>query len=396
MTSSVINNILLNQNISVSDFKLKELLKVQSIIFDLPITSPEKKNLLLKFAGKRGGTPPPISGVYVFIHKITGQKYVGSSNLLRRRIDYYFKGDFPLTGQFLPLLKKEGLGGFKLQIFKLDSNKFHPNDALILEQYFLLHKEFNLNSSRVVNIGSYKGQGIYLYDLTCTILHYHATSKIKLKRVLHIHTQTTTKYLDSKIPYLNQFFFFSFIIPTASLTTLSIPQLLILLQKGRDNLYSLGLRRNIPVILEIKKGNKWVVSPDQKKFDSLTACIDYLRGLGLIIKRDTLSKYIKNGKEFHNFLCKYYDKNLPDEKIGLIINEYKNTKNDLLKINKKNKPILVKGIGGFEKQFESIKETITYFDSINIKLDRKNLYLHLKEGKSYKGYYFSYKSKTPQ
>ena len=37
-------------------------------------------------------------GVYMFIHKSTGQKYVGSSNLLRRRMDYYFKGDFPLQG----------------------------------------------------------------------------------------------------------------------------------------------------------------------------------------------------------------------------------------------------------------------------------------------------------
>ena len=74
----------------------------------------------------------------MFIHKTTGHKYVGSSNLLRRRMDYYFKGDFPLAGKFLPLLYQEGLEAFKLIIFKLDSNKFSVKDALILEQYYLL------------------------------------------------------------------------------------------------------------------------------------------------------------------------------------------------------------------------------------------------------------------
>jgi hypothetical protein len=86
----------------------------------------------------------------MFIHKNTAQKYVGSYNLLRRRMDYYFKGEQakPATslfkvqeaGKFLPFLKKEGLKAFKLIIFKLDTNKFSIQDALILEQYFLLNK----------------------------------------------------------------------------------------------------------------------------------------------------------------------------------------------------------------------------------------------------------------
>ena len=78
-------------------------------------------------------------GVYIFTHKITGQKYVGSSNLLRRKIEYYFKQieeikSLPLTGKLLPILRKEGLGAFKLTIYKLDQNKFNIQDALILEQ----------------------------------------------------------------------------------------------------------------------------------------------------------------------------------------------------------------------------------------------------------------------
>ena len=68
-------------------------------------------------------------------------------------------------------------------------------------------------------------------------------------------------------------------------------------------------------------------------------------------------------------------------------------------MNRKNKPILVKGpvaTGGwtcsagenFEKEFESITDTIKYFGTLNIKLNRKAIYLHLKDGKKYKDYSF--------
>jgi hypothetical protein len=99
---------------------------------------------------------------------------------------------------------------------------------------------------------------------------------------------------------------------------------------------------------------------------------------------------------FHNFLCKYSIKGLPYnfEELSLIIDEYKklkvDTNLDSLKVNKKNKPLLVKG-KNFEKEFKSIKDTIRYFDNKDIKLDRKTLNLRLKNSKNYKGYYFTYK-----
>lgn len=67
-------------------------------------------------------------------------------------------------------------------------------------------------------------------------------------------------------------------------------------------------------------------------------------------------------------------------------------KNQLLypRLIKKNKPVLVKG-PGFEKEFETITGTIKYFESIGIKLDRKSLYIKLKSGEPYKGYYFYFK-----
>jgi len=136
------------------------------------------------------------------------------------------------------------------------------------------------------------------------------------------------------------------------------------MQRERKNMYILGTRRSIPVNLEIKEGNTFIDSWGQSlNFDSLTSCIEYLRGLGLTIKRDTLNKYIKIEKVYHNFLCKYSNKDFPDnfEEVGLIIDEYKkfkvDTSLDSLKANIKNKPVLVKG-ENFEKEFVSITDTI--------------------------------------
>ena len=244
-------------------------------------------------------------------------------------MDYYFKGEqakpatylFKLkeAGNFVPFLKKERLKAFKLIIFKLDTNKFSIQDALILEQYFLLNKEFNLNTLRVVNAGSSKGDAVFVYDLTCKTLYYHAKSKIELKRVLKIHTETSKKYVDYKIPYLNKFLLLSYYIPTASISNIPIEELVEIMQKERQSLYILGTRRNIPVKLEIKEGDTFVEPRSTAPSDAatlnfyyLTSCIEYLRVLGLTIKRDTLTKDIKNGKVFQNFLCKYSDKALPN------------------------------------------------------------------------------------
>jgi len=139
-------------------------------------------------------------------------------------------------------------------------NKFSNQDALILEQYYLLNKVFKLNSLRVVNAGSSKGDAVYVYDLKCNTLYYHAKSKIELKRVLKIHTETSKKYVDSKLPYLNKFLLLSYPIPTALISNISVEELVNIMQKERQDMNTLGTRRNIPVVLEIKEGNKFINS----------------------------------------------------------------------------------------------------------------------------------------
>jgi hypothetical protein len=73
-----------------------------------------------------------------------------------------------------------------------------------------------------------------------------------------------------------------------------------------------------------------------------------------------------------------------------IVSQSSNDSFLLKRVNKKNKPIFVRGLN-FEKEFESIMVTVKYFDTLNIKLDRKNLNNCLKDGKIYKDYYFAYK-----
>ncbi len=93
-TSLLINKLLLNQNLSVTESKLEELLNVKGVELDFPISTPDDKILLDVLAGK--SKYKGFSGVYVFIHKSTGHKYVGSSNLLRRRMDYFFLKEISL------------------------------------------------------------------------------------------------------------------------------------------------------------------------------------------------------------------------------------------------------------------------------------------------------------
>jgi hypothetical protein len=78
----------------------------------------------------------------------------------------------------------------------------------------------------------------------------------------------------------------------ATISNIPIEELVDIMQKERQSLYILGTRRNIPVKLEIKEGNTFVVhrlngEPSDAptlNFDSLTSCIEYLRVLGLTIK----------------------------------------------------------------------------------------------------------------
>lgn len=79
---------------------------------------------------------------------------MGSSNSLSRRLDQYFTFKHlnqENSGKLLPFIKKDGFSNFSLEIFVMPATLSSDYYFLFLEQYFLLHKSFNLNTQRIVN-----------------------------------------------------------------------------------------------------------------------------------------------------------------------------------------------------------------------------------------------------
>ena len=109
-----------------------------------------------------------------------------------------------------------------------------------------------MNTLRVVNAGLSKGKGVYVYDLTCDTLYYHANSQIELKRVLRVHTETCRKYIDTENPYLEKFILLSYYVSAASISNMTIEELLVIMQTEIKAAYVLATRRSIPIILKIK------------------------------------------------------------------------------------------------------------------------------------------------
>jgi hypothetical protein len=88
ITSKVINDKLVNQKITITQADLDAIKKITGVKFNLPLTS----ETYAAFSGLVGGfgSRQRKAGIYIFTHKVTGSKYVGSSNSLSRRLEQYF------------------------------------------------------------------------------------------------------------------------------------------------------------------------------------------------------------------------------------------------------------------------------------------------------------------
>lgn len=110
ITSEVINKVLSNQGVSITQKELNVLLTIKGVTFDLPFNS-QTLPALFGLVGKPKSRRPK-SGIYIFTHLATGRKYVGSSNSISRRLEQYFNPNplfYKEYGLLLPLIKKEGV-----------------------------------------------------------------------------------------------------------------------------------------------------------------------------------------------------------------------------------------------------------------------------------------------
>lgn len=133
---------MVNQNVSISEGELDILKNIPGVKFDLPLTDqtyPALTALVGKFGSK---VRKP--GIYIFTHKVSGKKYVGSSNSLARRLEQYFSPVHLFSqlnyGVFLPFLKAEGIGAFSLEIFIMPPKFSHKYYFLFLPFVFFYKK----------------------------------------------------------------------------------------------------------------------------------------------------------------------------------------------------------------------------------------------------------------
>ena len=103
-----------------------------------------------------------------------GRQVRGSSSELARRLIGYINNTHGTTGKLIPLIKKEGIGAFKLEVIPL-TESYAENQEVCLEQYFLLHSSFNLNTLRVVSdISGVRAKKLYMYTKDLSKLIYAA------------------------------------------------------------------------------------------------------------------------------------------------------------------------------------------------------------------------------
>ena len=206
ITSKEVNKILKNLGVFISQNLLDEILSRPRIQFSNLNINIIKSSKFLRHIGTTR-KEVTCAGVYIWTHVVTGDKYVGSSYRLARRLIGYFRGSHADIGKFIPLLKKEGLGAFTLTVIPLIEN-YKDNQELSLEQYFLLHPEFNLNILKVVNdISGSKSKAIFMYTKDFSKLIYHSNIQEDLIFKFKIHYTIFSDSIKNGSIYLDKYIF---------------------------------------------------------------------------------------------------------------------------------------------------------------------------------------------
>lgn len=241
------------------------------------------------------------AGIYIFTHKATGSKYVGSSNSLSRRLDQYFTFKHineDSSGQLLPLIKKEGFDKFSLEVFVMPLDLSSGFYFLFLEQYYLLHREFNLNSQRIVNFRVNQGTSIYIYDLEAKILYYSFKSLNQVRGDLGIHPNTCKICIKEGKPYLNFFKITDTLIEDANPVNLNLPELASLISKKKALFLSYTSREKFSLPVTVKE----VESGETMEFSSIMAIVRHFKDQNIILDRNKISKALSTGEPYKGYI----------------------------------------------------------------------------------------------
>lgn len=227
----------------------------------------------------------------------TGDRYVGSSSALARRLIGYFNGTHKTTGKLIPLLKSEGVGAFKLEVIPLIES-YEVNQELSLEQYFLLHPEFNLNTLKVVtDFSGARAKSLYMYTKDFKELIYSSDVQEDFIFKLRIHHSIFSKSLKTGASYLDKYVFTDKPCVGARETNMSETDVSIMLENDRLEIQK-AKGRKVCIKAAVLDGN------DTKLFDSISSCITYLNTIAPSNKT-TLYRHINSGKPYQGYICQW-------------------------------------------------------------------------------------------
>jgi hypothetical protein len=221
--------------------------------------------------------------------------YVGSSSTLVRRLIGYFNYTHKDTGKLIPLIKKEGISAFNLEVIPLINN-YVVDQELSLEQYFLLHSRFNLNILKVVNnFSGARSKPLYMYTKDFTELIYSSHIQEDFIFKLKIHHSIFSNSLKSGAIYLGKYVFSDKPVIGAKENDMSEKEISIMLDKDR-----LEVKNTKEIYRKVLIKN--VDTNKVKLFNSINDCLTYLNSVAPSNK-STLYRHIKSQKPYHGFLC---------------------------------------------------------------------------------------------
>jgi len=232
VTAEKINEILAYCNIKITEQELKSLIDTASFT----LTNLDQKSITKDVLKDKLGLPNSkqrIPGIYIFTHTTTGRKYVGSSSQLAFRLNGYINLSHRKSGLLIPLLHKEGLKNFSLQVFPFYHN-YSKGSEIALEQYYLLDSTFTLNTIRVANNPSGStSKSLYMYNRDMSILYFFSTKQVDFIKKLNVHHTTFSKHLKNGTFYLGKYLFSSEPVLTAKVKDMSDLDLALMLEKDR-------------------------------------------------------------------------------------------------------------------------------------------------------------------
>jgi hypothetical protein len=305
----IINLILAYCNISITEKDLNNLINTPPAgrIVLKNLDRDESKKIIKNNVGSPSNKIQ-IPGVYIFTHKTSGHKYVGSSSQLAVRLFGYLNFKYKTSpcvaagrGKLLPLLNKEKLSNFTLEIIPLYNN-YNFRSEIVLEQYYLLDPSFNLNTIKVANNPSgSNAKPLYMYNRDKSVLYYSSTQQKDFIVNLNISHFTFTKHLNNGTYYLGKYLFSRK--PELNVKIKNIPVLDLALQLEKDRQI---FNKNKPLnslsksVLMLDANNNHI-----KLFFSIGKCIEYLKNKGFSATHTTLVKYIGTNKTYHGYIFKY-------------------------------------------------------------------------------------------